>query len=127
MLNSRNLSLDGTNPPKLKSLFVGPFKILKKVGPVAYTLDMPATFKGHPTFHVAVLKKFSTADSKFPLRAASSKPPQLYFHRGRQAAREFRVKWKGYQELTWEPVENLLQNQCFIEYLNKLPQRRGRR
>ncbi|KAH7621093.1 putative Transposon Tf2-9 polyprotein [Nannochloris sp. 'desiccata'] len=141
LLNSRNLSLDGSNPPKLKPLFVGPFKILKKVGPVAYTLDMPSTFKGHTTFHVSVLKRCPNTSSQFPLRAAFSEPPPLYYqrgdafyeveqivaHRGPKDAREFRIKWKGYQTRTWEPEENLLNNKFYLEYLEKLPQRRGRR
>ncbi|KAG7674304.1 hypothetical protein KSW81_006109 [Nannochloris sp. 'desiccata'] len=136
LLNSRNLSLDGSNPPKLKPLFVGPFKILKKIGPVAYTLDMPSTFKGHTTFHVSVLKRCPNTSSKFPLRAAFSEPPPLYYqrgdafyeveqivaHRGPKDAREFRIKWKGYQTRTWEPEENLLNNKFYLEYLEKLPQ-----
>ncbi|KAH7621122.1 putative Transposon Tf2-6 polyprotein [Nannochloris sp. 'desiccata'] len=141
LLNSRNLSLDGTNPPKLKPLFVGPFKILKKIGPVAYTLDMPSSFQGHTTFHVSVLKKAPNTDARFPLRAATSKPPPLYFqrgdafyevekiisHRGKPPNRTLRVKWKGYSTPTWEPEANFLNNEFYIKYFAELTQRRGRR
>ncbi|GJW82660.1 putative reverse transcriptase domain-containing protein [Tanacetum coccineum] len=43
---------------KLAPRFVGPFEIIKKVGPVAYRLDLPKELDGvHNTFHVSNLKK----------------------------------------------------------------------
>ncbi|GJT17518.1 putative reverse transcriptase domain-containing protein, partial [Tanacetum coccineum] len=43
---------------KLAPRFVGPFKIIEKVGPVAYRLDLPEKLNGvHDTFHVSNLKK----------------------------------------------------------------------
>nr|GEY16375.1 putative reverse transcriptase domain-containing protein [Tanacetum cinerariifolium] len=43
---------------KLSSCYIGPFKILARVGPVAYTLELPAKLKGiHSTFHVSNIKK----------------------------------------------------------------------
>nr|GEU57499.1 hypothetical protein [Tanacetum cinerariifolium] len=43
---------------KLAPRFVGPFKIIEKVGPVAYRLDLPDELNGvHDTFHVSNLKK----------------------------------------------------------------------
>ncbi|GJT77755.1 putative reverse transcriptase domain-containing protein [Tanacetum coccineum] len=43
---------------KLAPRFVGPFEIIKKVGPVAYRLDLPEELDGvHGTFHVSNLKK----------------------------------------------------------------------
>ncbi|GJU15336.1 putative reverse transcriptase domain-containing protein [Tanacetum coccineum] len=43
---------------KLAPRFVGPFEIIKKVGPVAYRLDLPEELNGvHDTFHVSNLKK----------------------------------------------------------------------
>ncbi|GJV71729.1 putative reverse transcriptase domain-containing protein [Tanacetum coccineum] len=43
---------------KLAPRFVGPFDIIKKVGPMAYRLDLPEELNGvHDTFHVSNLKK----------------------------------------------------------------------
>ncbi|GJR47940.1 putative reverse transcriptase domain-containing protein [Tanacetum coccineum] len=43
---------------KLTPRFVGPFKIIKKIGPMAYKLDLPKELDGvHDTFHVSNLKK----------------------------------------------------------------------
>ncbi|GKB22368.1 putative reverse transcriptase domain-containing protein [Tanacetum coccineum] len=43
---------------KLSPHYIGPFKIIARVGPVAYTLELPEELKGiHSTFHVLNLKK----------------------------------------------------------------------
>ncbi|GKE62581.1 putative reverse transcriptase domain-containing protein [Tanacetum coccineum] len=43
---------------KLSPRYIGPFKILAKVGPVAYTLELPEELKGiYNTFHVSNLKR----------------------------------------------------------------------
>ncbi|GJU99043.1 putative reverse transcriptase domain-containing protein [Tanacetum coccineum] len=43
---------------KLALIFVGPFEILERIGPVAYRLRLPEELSGvHDTFHVSNLKK----------------------------------------------------------------------
>jgi len=37
--------------------FIGPYKIIGKVGEVAYRLDLPADMHLHPVFHVSMLRK----------------------------------------------------------------------
>ncbi|GJR74881.1 putative reverse transcriptase domain-containing protein [Tanacetum coccineum] len=54
---------------KLSPCYIGPFKILARVGPVAYTLELPKELNGiHSTFHVLNLKKcLAEGDIVFPM------------------------------------------------------------
>ena len=42
---------------KLSSKYYGPFKILQKIGPAAYKLELPAEALIHPVFHVSMVKR----------------------------------------------------------------------
>ncbi|GJY44713.1 putative reverse transcriptase domain-containing protein [Tanacetum coccineum] len=49
---------------KLNPQYIGPFKILKRVGPVAYTLELPEELSNvHSTFHVSNFKKCLSDES----------------------------------------------------------------
>ena len=144
MLNARNVTLDGTNPPKLSMKFVGPFQVEKKVGQVAYKLQMPSFFKGHTTFHVSYLKKWHNGDQKFPLRAETLEPPPLFFEgsagyyipdtivavRGKGKQKEYRVTWKGWTDRSWEPASDFAASNpdLVADFLEQQKaKRRGRR
>ncbi|GKE73857.1 hypothetical protein Tco_1535898, partial [Tanacetum coccineum] len=57
------------NRGKLSPYYIGPFKILSRVGPEAYKLELPQELQGiHNTFHVSNLKKYlSDEDLIIPL------------------------------------------------------------
>ena len=45
---------------KLLSRYIGPFKILERVGAVAYQLALPSSLSGvHEVFHVSMLWKYT--------------------------------------------------------------------
>ncbi len=63
--------LEGTNltlsyNKKIKMKREGPFKVLEKLTPVTYRLELPKKWKMFPTFHVALLMPYKENDVHGP-------------------------------------------------------------
>lgn len=136
LLNTRNLKLRVKQDTKLLPKFVGPLKIIQRVGTVAYKLALPSTWSIHPVFHVSLLKKYVTKG----LPGFVAAPPaadwiagepvyeveEIMDHRdsnvGRKARRQFLIKWVGYDAIhnSWERESNLVNcDDALQEYWTK--------
>ena len=123
MLSTANLTPAGPSR-KLSAKWCGPFKVSQVISRTAYKLDLPASMKIHPVFHISLLKPY-VPDHRFPGRAFARPPPiagttdtflveRLLDRRqikvGSKFVRQYLVQWQGYPlyEATWEPLENLV-------------------
>ncbi|KAJ0920389.1 putative nucleotidyltransferase, Ribonuclease H [Helianthus annuus] len=102
---------------KLSPKYFGPFLVIKKVGKVAYKLDLPPTAQIHHTFHVSLLKKaqgslIPTADlpqgPRFVLQPRAVLDRQLV-KRGNKAAMKVLIHWEGLPmtDASWEFLEDV--------------------
>lgn len=67
LLSTTNLRLRTPGTQKLMPRYVGPFKVLQAVGPVAYRLELPHTLRAiHPVFHVSLLRPYHTEPGRRP-------------------------------------------------------------
>ncbi|GJU29941.1 putative reverse transcriptase domain-containing protein [Tanacetum coccineum] len=108
---------------KLNPRYIGPFKILKRVGPVAYTLEIPEELSNvHSTFYVSNLKKCLSNESLVILMKELRLDDKLNFveeqivimDRKVKRLRQSRipiikVRWnsKRGQEFTWEREDQI--------------------
>ena len=49
---------------------MGPFFITRRIGPVAYELELPQTWRIHPVFHTSLLRPFRTSTWSTPQESA---------------------------------------------------------
>eukprot|EP01050_Picozoa_sp_SAG11_P014033 SAG11_NODE_1690_length_4443_cov_3.349908_1_plen_185_part_00 len=119
-LNSEGITMPwdkGRKSTKLKAKFYGPFKILEQIGPVTYRLQIPNESRIHDVFHVALLKPVMNSDpsaipvEQFPTvdSGVEYEVKTIIAQREKDGETQYLVKWKGYmyEDLTWEPEENL--------------------
>ena len=116
----RQISVGGRRSHKLSPLFYGPYKILQKIGPVAYKLDLPEEAKIHPVFHISQLKRKLGHNIQVHNQVPSHvveviKEPDSILDRRMvkrfgKATSEVLIKWKQLplEEATWENYWELI-------------------
>ncbi|CAO3619736.1 unnamed protein product [Cunninghamella blakesleeana] len=104
---------------KLDYKKLGPFKVIEKINPVAYRIELPHTMKIHNVFHTSLLTPVT--ENELSQRYQPAPPPiivngqeefiveKILDHRKRYGRLYYLVKWKDYgpEANTWEPIENL--------------------
>ncbi|KAE8664148.1 Detected protein of unknown function [Hibiscus syriacus] len=108
---------------KLSPRFIGPFRILKKVGPVAYQLELPSELSRiHDVFHVSMLRRYRPDPNHIiQVENVELRPDLSYeeepihiLERDERVLRNRRipmvkVQWsnRGPSEATWETLESM--------------------
>jgi hypothetical protein len=66
LLSIFNIKLKMPEARKLLPKWIGHFKVLKRVGNVAYRLELPETLKIHDVLHISLLKSYKTSSKVQP-------------------------------------------------------------
>ncbi|KAL0342903.1 UNVERIFIED_CONTAM: hypothetical protein Sangu_1177700 [Sesamum angustifolium] len=129
----RQLSVQRRSSQKLSPRYFGPFRILRRIGPVAYELELPPAARIHPVFHVSLLKPCygSPRDQICPLLAAPlsldplATPTKFLARRTVPSAlgpqREVLVHWDGQDasEDTWELLDKFIADHSSSSLVDK--------
>ena len=125
---------------KLRAKYVGPFTILKLVGPNALELALKGGLKNHPVFSVDSTKPF---DPDTRVRVARSKgledgdvqwtPVAILQHKRRNKRHMWLVKWEGIDpedptapDTTWEPLDSFITSKGTTQLLVEFEEDRVR-
>jgi hypothetical protein len=138
LLSSEHLNIQRPqNSNKLTAKRVGPFKIIRKLSPVSYTLELPPSMTVHPTFHISLLTPYRDP-TVFPERDYVQRPApeivqdQQHFEIEKFLAEGTRygypailVKYTGYDDShnEWQFVDDLkddMDQSTFTRFLRDL-------
>ena len=122
LLSTEHLQLKNAPVRKLKRRFVGPFSVVRQVGPVAYELKLPQGWRIHNVFHTSLLRPFRSSKWSTPqetedaeIEPEDDEPYDVEkLLRWRWAGpsgkrhKEFLVLWTGWSidDASWIPAGN---------------------
>ncbi|XP_061449381.1 chromo domain-containing protein cec-1-like [Rhineura floridana] len=122
---------------KLEARNAGPFRITQQINPVAFRLQLPASFRIHPVFHRSLL---TPALPPHPLSSKPLPPPPIQVngeeefevaqildsrrHRGRL---QYLIDWQGYspEERSWEDATQVHAPRLVQRFHQRYPDKPG--
>lgn len=135
-LSSKDLPLR-VESRKLAPRYTGPFKVVRRVNPVTYQLQLPRSLRINPTFHVSLLRPVLSS----PHAPAPKAPPPPRFingepiftvHRLLDSRRvrggvQYLVDWEGYgpEERSWVAARDIVDKTLCKEFHLSHPDKPG--
>ena len=135
----RGYSIPSAPSRKLHQQFVGPFKVLEKVGRLAYRLDIPQHWKVHNVFSIAMLEPAPPPGSDPYERPIPDQPKAVnvdneefeverlldkrVIQKGRGYSTQYLVRWQGYgpEFDQWYRIQDLQGcNELVQEYKSRI-------
>ena len=108
---------------------LGGFKITQKISSYAYKLDLPASMKCHPVFHVSLLEPAANnplVGQKQPVPPAiivnnnvEFEVEEILHSKLVRKTLKYLVRWVGYDEITWEPAELVKNSPELVHYFHR--------
>jgi hypothetical protein len=125
LLSTKNIKVQHGGSDKLFPRFLGPFRIVQEVNPVAFRLELPTPMRIHPVFHASLLRKYKPRRGQDGEAIVTPPPAPMVLAEGvefkvdmilwdrdkeisvrtnahgvpnRRIQKEYLVKWIGYTE-----------------------------
>ena len=117
-LEARNLRRNVVDP-KFTPKCEGPFKVKKVLSTLSYQLELPKSWKIHPTFHISLLSPYKETEThgpnyiRPPLELVNGEEEyeveRILKHQGHPKRCSYLIRWKGYgaDKDSWIPEKNL--------------------